>query len=83
MLAESYGFTTMRVNPASWQAALKVRGQGNAKRNQCKRLSKEYAVALYGERAKAWSDNVCDAVHIGRWALAEIKVMEAKKRRRR
>lgn len=87
LLSESYGMKTMRVNPKSWQASLKVAGQGNARRAQCKRLSREYAVAIWGERAKAWTDNVSDAAHIGRWALAEIKMQEAKekqkKRRRR
>lgn len=82
LLAESYGMKTMRVNPRSWQAILKVKGQGNARRAQCKKLSKEYAVALYGERAKAWSDNICDACHIGRWALAEL-ALEARKRKQR
>ncbi len=72
LLAESYGMMTMRVNPKSWQKSLLVRGQGNARRAQLKRLSREYAVAIWGERAKEWSDNVTDACHIGRWALAEL-----------
>jgi len=79
LLAESYGMKTMRVNPRSWQASLKVKGQGNAKRAQCKRLSREYAVAIWGERAKAWTDNVSDAAHIGRWALVELAVKGRKK----
>jgi len=83
LLAESYGMKTMKVNPKSWQASLKVKGQGNARRAQCKRLSQEYAVAIWGERAKAWTDNVSDAAHIGRWALAEIAMEEAKKKQRR
>jgi len=78
LLAESHGMKTMRVNPRSWQAILKVKGQGNARRAQLKKLSKEYAVALWGERAREWSDNITDACHIGRWALTELE-MKGKK----
>ena len=79
LLAESYGMKTMRVNPRSWQAVLKVKGQGNARRAQLKKLSRQYAVSIWGERAKAWSDNVTDACHIGRWALAELAMREKRK----
>jgi hypothetical protein len=73
-LARVHGAEVLEVQPAKWQSVLKCKGMGRVKRDRLKRLSRELAAALYGERAKAWSHNICDAVHIGRWALVELAI---------
>lgn len=68
------GMAVIEVAPARWGKTLRPAGSGRLRRGDMKRLSREVARQNYAAAgAEGWTDNVCDAVHLGRYVAAMLE----------